>query len=52
VPGEVLVGYKETFLLQKSAQALEWAAQGGGGVIIPGGAQETCGTEGHGLVGK
>jgi len=33
---------------------LEWAAQGGGGVTIPGGVQETsgCGTEGHGLVGE
>ena len=29
------------------------AAQGGGGVTIPGGVQETCryGTEEHGLVG-
>jgi len=33
---------------------LNWAAQGGGGVTIPGGIQETfrCGTEGHGLVGE
>ena len=33
---------------------LEWAAQGDGGVTVPGGVQETfrCGTEGHGLVGK
>ena len=32
---------------------LEKAAQGGGGVTIPGGAQETfsCCTEGRGLVG-
>jgi len=31
---------------------LEWAAQGDGGVTVPGGVQETfrCGTEGHGLV--
>ena len=31
---------------------LEWAAQAGGGVIIPGGIQEMfrCCSEGHGLV--
>jgi len=31
---------------------LDQAAQGGGGVTIPGGVQEMwrCGTEGHGLV--
>ena len=28
-------------MLQKSNQALEWAAQGGGGVTIPRGVQET-----------
>jgi len=34
------------FLLRKSGEALEWAAQGGGGVTVPGGVQEacTCGT--------
>jgi len=34
----------------KSDEILEWAAQGGGGFIIPGGVQELCrcGTEGHG----
>jgi len=33
---------------------LEWAAQGGVGVTVPGGVQETfrCRTEGHGLVGN
>ena len=33
---------------------MEWAAQGGGGVVDPGGDQETlrCCTEGHGLVRK
>ena len=33
---------------------LEWAAQGGGGVAVPGGVQETfkCLIEGHGLVGN
>ena len=41
-----------TILLWKSGQALEWAAQGGGGVTDPGGVQgtfERC-TEGRGLV--
>ena len=35
------------FLLQKSDWVLEWAAQGGGGVTAPGGAQEMfrCGTK-------
>jgi len=34
-------------------QALEWVAQGGGGVTDPGGVQGTFGrcVEGHGLVG-
>ena len=33
---------------------LEQAAQGGGGVTVPGGVQETCrcGTKEHGLVGS
>jgi len=41
-------------ILQKSCQALEEAAQRGGGVTIPGGVQEMfrCCTEGCGLVGK
>ena len=45
--------YQEKFLLRKSDNALAQAAQGSGGVTIPGGVQETwgCGTEGHGLVG-
>jgi len=36
---------------QKSDDALAKAAQGGGGVTVPGGVQEMCrcGTEGHGL---
>ena len=39
-------------LVQKSGQALEWAAQEGGGVTDPGGVQGTFGrcVEGHGLV--
>lgn len=48
------VGYKEKFLLQKSSQVLEPAAQGGGGITISRGVQETfrCGMKGHELVGK
>ena len=34
----------------QSGQALELAAQGGGGVTVPGGVQKS-GTSGHGLVG-
>ena len=30
-----LVAYQEEFLLRRSGQALEWAAQGGDGVTIP-----------------
>ena len=44
---------KETkTILWKSGQALEWAAQGGGGVTDPGGVQWMFGRciEGHGLV--
>ena len=39
-------------LLWKSGQALEWAAQRGGGVTDPGGVQRRFGhcVEGHGLV--
>ena len=50
VPGQVQVGYQEKVLLQKSSQVLEWAAQGGSGIIIPGGVQEQwrCDTEEHG----
>ena len=46
----VQIRYKETFLLRKSGNALAQAAQGGVGVIIPGGVQEPwrCGTWGHG----
>ena len=37
-----------------SGQMLEWAAQGGGGVTIPGGIQEMfiCFAQDRGLVGK
>ena len=46
MPGEVRVGYYEN-LLRKSGEALEQAAQGGGGVTIARGVQEAwrCGTE-------
>ena len=49
-PGQVQVEYLEKFLLRKSGKALVHAAQGDGGVTIPGGVQEMwrCGTEGHG----
>ena len=38
--------------LRKSGEAVSQAAQGGAGVIVPGGVQEPCrcNTEGHGLV--
>ena len=41
------------FLYRESGQTLEQAAQGSGGVTIPGGVQITCrcGTSGHGLAG-
>ena len=47
---EVQVGYKEKFLLIKSGEAVAQAAQGDGGVTVPGGVQELCGcgTEGCG----
>ena len=40
------------YYFSESGQALEWAAQGGGGVTNPGGVQGTFGhcIEGHGLV--
>lgn len=37
VPGEAYIGYQEEFLLGEGGQALEGAAQGGGGVPLPGG---------------
>jgi len=47
---QVQVGYWETFLLWKSGDALAQAAQGGGGVTIPGGVHgpRRCGTEVYG----
>ena len=51
-PREVQVGYEEK-VLQKSGAAVARAAQGGGGVTVPGGVQEPCGcgTEGCGWWG-
>ena len=40
--GEVQVGYQETFVLQKSGEALEQVVQGGGGLIVSGRVQEKC----------
>jgi len=45
--GFIQAGCQEILLFQKSGQALEWAAQGGGGVTNPGGVQ---GMFGHNLV--
>ena len=44
---------QEKFLYWKSGQALVEAAQGSGGVAIPGGVQKMCrySTSGHGLAG-
>ena len=39
----VQVGYEEEFLLRKSSEAVAQAAQGGGGVTVPGGVPEPCG---------
>ena len=51
--GEVQVERQEKFPLSKSGEAFAQAAQGGGGVTVPGDFQENgkCGTEGHGLTG-
>lgn len=43
MPDEVQIVYWEKFHLRKSGIALEQAAQGGGGVTIPGGVQEASG---------
>ena len=47
-----LLGCQEILLLLKGGQALEWAAQGCGGVTGPGGVQGMFGrcVEGHGLM--
>ena len=51
---KVLLGVEvEQFLLRRNCNALEQAAQGAGGVTVPGGIGEPwrCGIDGHGLVG-
>ena len=40
MPGEVQLGCYEQFLLRRSCSASAQAAQGSGGVTIPGGVQE------------
>ena len=37
------VGYEKRFPLRKSGAAVAQAAQGGGGVTVPGGVPEPCG---------
>jgi len=46
---EVQVGYYEVFLLRKSDEVLEQAAQGGG-VTIPGNVQKRAGVALRGMV--
>ena len=43
VPEEIEIRHKEKLFLSGSGQALEWPAQGGGGVPIPGSVQEVSG---------
>jgi len=52
-PGKFQVGYQKKFLQRRSGEALEQAAQQGGGVSISGGFQEMCrcSTEESALVG-
>jgi len=44
---------RKNFLTERGGQALEYAAQGSGGVTSPGGVQKTYkySTSGHGLAG-
>jgi len=48
--GKFTLNIRKNFFLDKSGEALAQAAQGGGGVTVPGGVQEmcVCGTEGCG----
>ena len=39
----IQVGHQETFILRKSGAAVAQAAQGGGGLTVPGGVPEPCG---------
>jgi len=43
VPQEVQIRYKEKLFLWESGQALEWPAQGRGGVAVPSSVQEASG---------
>ena len=49
--GRFRLDIRKKFILRKSGEALEEAAQGGGGVTDPGGVQRAfgCCVEGHGL---
>ena len=53
MPGEIKIGYLEK-LFQKSDEALKQAAQGGGGITVPGSVQEPyrCGTKEYSIVGN
>jgi len=41
VTAAALPAQPSPFLLPENGQALQWAAQGGGGLTIPGGVQDT-----------
>ena len=43
VSEEIYIRHKEKPFLSESDQALEWPAQGGGGVAVPGSIQEASG---------
>ena len=49
-----ILGKSLSIKVSLSIQAVEWAAQGGSWITVPGGDQEMfrCCTKGHGLVGK
>ena len=40
---DIIVRHKEKLFLSESGEALEWPAQGGGGVAVPGSVQEVSG---------
>ena len=52
-PHQFRMDIRKKFILRKSGDALEQAAQGGVGVTVPGGVQgmQGCSTEGRDLVG-
>ena len=43
VPEEVYIRHKEKLFISESGQALDWPAQGDGGVTVPGSVQEVFG---------